>query len=304
MTDNWDKSPGAGNPDDFDPDAPPITEEEIHISDEDLDRLGGTIPDYPASAPGDPAATRPAGGWSPTSPTVGRYEKTAPRTDSAWQRLKTNNRIGWERVFDAILDWPTSANRFKLAAVYAAVGGILVAFAVGAWEAFAAILIGVWHMLLAVANGGRQFVANWKLTHLVTDPINHFFTTQAAGTGVDPHFLTKLWGVVLLIVLVLASLFGSRGARWGWIACGLATAGMVWAGAPATHRELSVVLTVAAWSLLSVLALGALSGPIVFNRYPVVERVKYAPPAPAPVYSNTEPAVPAGAAETNDGGAT
>jgi hypothetical protein len=198
-----------------------------------------------------------------------------------WHTLKNRT---LDLLIDA-LESPWASNPWRLLAAYVALMvavGIVLSVVVTAVKA---LLYGAWHILTGLAAGVAAFIANWQVSHLVVDPVRNFFATQAVDTGVSAEFLTQLWGWTLVGLLGCAFLFKLRGARWGWVACGAATAAMVWLGAPASHRALSVVLTVGAWSVLSVLALGMLPRPVVVRQLRAVAvgpRIRYRPATAPP----------------------
>lgn len=231
------------------PDDDSVEVEEVHILADDYDETGGPgdIPD-----------------WKP------------PRPDGAGTRKEEFEENASDRI-DKLLDglalWPKTGAGWQILAAVAAATAVTFGIALAIAAALFTVLEALAKLLLGFLGGARDFIAHWRLTHVITDGVRGFFTEQAGGLGVSVKFLMATWGGLLLTLLVLGFL-GSRGARWGWLVAGTATVVMVWLGSPAGSRELAAILTVGAWSILSILALGSAGGPVVFNRWRVIERTR------------------------------
>jgi hypothetical protein len=146
--------------------------------------------------------------------------------------------------------WGVTTAALTLAAVTVIVAAGMVWFAV---SLIIALLDSLVSLLGDGLHAGRWSAHHGGLLAVISDPIQHYLTVHAAGL---PANAPTLWGGWLAAgaVLLVLSVFGSWGARIGWILFGAASAAMVYGGATTAGRDLSVAVTVIAWALLSVVA--------------------------------------------------
>jgi hypothetical protein len=185
----------------------------------------------------------------------------------------------WPRLIDRINRWwmdpePTGPALRQMAAIppKRAVAGILAVIAalvllIGSllWWLISAIVGAVAGIADAIRTGsghatqaGTHDLAAWSLTRTITDPVHGYLTGHTAGLPVAADTLWLTWLATTSGLFLLATL-GARGARIGWALAGITTAGMVYAGTPATGRAVAAGLTVTVWAVLSVIAYNRLT---------------------------------------------
>jgi hypothetical protein len=182
-----------------------------------------------------------------------------------------------------------AAGLIVAAALALALGWLLVQIL----EFVASIFRGLATLDVDVRGTGAELV-DLPVVQLIIDPIVSWVDVHSTGSGLTTGALLRAW-VFGGLVLVLAGLFGSRGARIAWPLYGTATVAMAWAGSPELHRPVVAGLTGLAWALLSIVVLhrGGTRRPgprIIVNPAPVqVPRTDTTRPSSTPASGPLQP---------------
>jgi hypothetical protein len=190
----------------------------------------------------------PVDDTGPPEPGVDWWADTVDRINNWW--------VHRPPAWPAVRDWARATPRRIVAAAAALVAAAVLA-AVTAVVWLASAVYGL--VTAAVADGhhtgtaGARWLAAWRLTRTITDPVHTYLTGHAAAVHTSGSLLWTGWLATTAVLLMLA-VARSTGARIGWTLTGALTTFVVYLASPADARLLATGIAVTAWSLLSIAA--------------------------------------------------
>lgn len=183
---------------------------------------------------------------------------TADRADWTWANTALNQLDTARRRTARFIDAdPEGAARLLLSAIGTVAFGLLAVTA----------LMAIMHWI-AEGNPLQDLAGILPAYELVTDPLQQWFATHMAGTGIDTETAAWTWGITGAVIWVFACCNQLGAQLIAWPAFGIASAAMAWFGTTtANHRPVTAGLVAIAWTALSLFALNRRPKPRYRPRY-------------------------------------
>ncbi|MEU1824144.1 hypothetical protein ABZ502_17160 [Streptomyces abikoensis] len=110
-------------------------------------------------------------------------------------------------------------------------------------------------LFYGVVWGAAQYATRTGLFATIHRPVTAYLRDNAVGLPMTAQDLIDLWALVGIGGFLVVAVLRSRSARLVWLAWGLVTTAMVWAGTAQPGRPIATGVTVVAWACASLIAL-------------------------------------------------